>query len=180
VNDTITLHGVSVELNSDLGREFTENCVRAGEGLISDRELSELYELTPADFQDISKDTALIRALRTVRDQRVRSGRAAREAAAKHFVRAPNILSTIMDSEQANPKHKIESIRELRQIAIPENQNSQPDNGRFIIQINLGSDTEIYNKSIAVTPDDIPPDARPKLTEQPKLTIISDDGFENG
>jgi hypothetical protein len=175
MNNTIILHGVSVELNSDLGREFTENCVRAGEGLITDRELSEIYELTPADFQAISKDSALIRAIRTIRDQRVRSGRAAREAAAKHFVRAPNILSTIMDSESSNDRHKIEAIRELRQTAIPENQNSQPDNGRFIIQINLGADVEIYNKSIAVNANDEPP----KLPERPKLTTISNEGFDD-
>jgi hypothetical protein len=140
--------------------------------------LAELYELTPADFQAISKDTALIRAIRTVRDQRVRSGQAAREAAAKHWVRAPNILSTIMDSEQANPKHKIEAIRELRQTAIPENQNSQPDTGRFIIQINLGGDVEIYNKSIAVDPNDIAPDERPKLPERPKLVVLNEGSDE--
>jgi hypothetical protein len=175
--DTITLHGALVELNSDLGREFTENCVRAGEGLIDDRELAELYELTPANFQVISKDTALIRAIRTVRDRRVRTGQAAREAAAKHFVKAPGILDRIMTDESSNDRHKIEAIRELRRTAIPENQNSQPDNGRFIIQINMGADVELYNKSIAINPDDTP-DEQPKLPERPKLVVLNEGSDE--
>jgi hypothetical protein len=157
MNDTIILHGAPVELTSDLGHEFTENCVRAGEGLIDDRELAEIYELSPADFQAISKDAALIRAIRTVRDRRVRTGQAAREAAAKHFVKAPGILDRIMSTESSNDRHKIEAIRELRQTAIPENQNTQLQGDRFIIQINLGGETEVYNKSIAIDPHDCTP-----------------------
>ena len=197
MNDTITLHGVSVELNSDLGREFTENCVRAGEGLITDRELSEIYELSPADFQAVSKDTALIRAIRTVRDQRVRTGQAAREAAAKHFVKAPGILDRIMTNESSNDRHKIEAVRELRQVALPENQNNPAvQSDRFIIRIDLtaGGDSEdvlTFNKSIAVNPDDTAPDERPKIVhalEQPekkkrgrprKLTAVPNNEADN-
>ena len=106
----------------------------------------------------------------------MRTGVAAREAASKHFVRAPNVLATIMDNEQSNPRHKIEAIRELRQTAIPESPNSPSQSDRFIIQINLGADVEIYNKPIAVGVDD--PDAQSKLTAQPKLTVISNEGCD--
>ena len=172
----IVLGGVSVELSSDIGRQFVVDCTRAGEGLISDRELAEIYEISPADWQNIAKDAALGRAIRAERDRRVRTGTAAREAASKHFVRAPNVLATIMDNEQSNPRHKIEAIRELRQTAIPESPNSPSQSDRFIIQINLGADVEIYNKPIAVGVDD--PDAQSKLTAQPKLTVISNEGCD--
>jgi hypothetical protein len=181
MNDTITLHGAPVELNSDIGRQFVIDCVRAAEGLITDKELAEIYEISPADWGNIAKDVALGRAIRAERDRRVRTGIAAREAASKHFVKAPTILDKIMSDEQSNARHRIEAIRELRQTAIPENQNTQPQSDRFIIQINLGADVEVYNKSIAINANDVPPDEQPKLTatKQPKLTIISNDGFES-
>ena len=92
----IVLGGVSVELTSDIGRQFVVDCTRAGEGLISDRELAEIYEISPADWQNIAKDAALGRAIRAERDRRVRNGTAAREAASKHFVKAPGVLDRIM------------------------------------------------------------------------------------
>src|SRR5512132_625639 len=103
---TVILSGVEVELSSGIGRQFVVDCTRAGEGLISDRELAEIYEISPADWQNIAKDAALGRAIRAERDRRVRTGIAAREIASKHFVRAPNVLATIMDNEQSNPRHK--------------------------------------------------------------------------
>ena len=69
---------------------------------------------------------------------------------AKHFVKAPGVLDRIMSDDQANARHRIEAIRELRQTAIPESPNSPSQSDRFIIQINLGADVEIYNKPIAV------------------------------
>jgi hypothetical protein len=181
MSDIITLHGAPVELNSDVARQFVVDCTRAGEGLITDKELAEIYEISPADWQNIAKDAALGRAIRAERDRRVRTGIAAREAASKHFVRAPNILGAIMDNEQSNARHRIEAIRELRQTATPENQNSPAQSERFVIQINLGSDVEVYNKSIAVNPDDVAPDAQPKLTApgRPKLVVLSNDGSDN-
>ena len=85
----IVLGGVSVELTSDIGRQFVVDCTRAGEGLISDRELAEIYEISPADWQNIAKDAALGRAIRAERDRRVRNGTAAREAASQAFCQSP-------------------------------------------------------------------------------------------
>ena len=176
MSDTVILRGVAVELDSDVGRQFAVDCVRAAEGLISDKELVEIYEISPADWQNIAKDTALARAIRAERDRRVLNGTAAREAASRHFVKAPTILDKIMTDEQANARHRIEAIRELRQTAIPENQNAPSQSDRFIITINLGADcVETYNKSITINPND--PDEQPKLAtpERPKLAVISND-----
>ena len=179
MSGSIILGDVPIELSSDLGRQLVVDCTRAAEGLVTDRELIEKYEISPADWGNIAKDTALIRAIQAERNRRVHNGTAARESAAKHFVRAPNILGTIMDSEGANPRHKIEAIRELRATAVPDNQTNQPDNGRFHIVINLGSDVEIYNKSIAVDPNDVPPDAQPKLPRRPKLMVLANPEFDD-
>ena len=92
MSESITLRGTQVELNSNVGRQFVVDCTRAAEGLITDKELVEIYEISPADWQNIAKDAALGRAIRAERDRRVLNGTAAREAASRHFVRAPNIL----------------------------------------------------------------------------------------
>jgi hypothetical protein len=181
MSGSIVLGGVSIELNSDVGRQFVIDCTRAAEGLVTDKELVEKYEISPADWGNIAKDTAVIRAIQAERNRRVHNGTAAREAAARHFVKAPTILDKIMSDEQANARHRIEAIRELRQTATPENQNSPAQSERFIIQINLGADVEVYNKSIAINPDDVAPDAQPTLTApgRPKLVVLSNDGSDN-
>jgi hypothetical protein len=172
MSDTVVLRGIPTDLDSAIGHVFVIDCTRAAEGLISDKELAEIYEISPADWQNIAKDAALAHAIRAERDRRVRSGTAAREAAAKHFVKAPTILDKIMTDEQANARHRIEAIRELRQTAIPENQNAPSQSDRFIITINLGADcVETYNKSIAINPND--PEEQPKSAapERPKLLV---------
>jgi hypothetical protein len=178
-DDSVVLGGVSVELSSDAGRAFVVDCVRCAESLLTDKELAEIYEISPADWQDIAKNAALGRAIRTERDRRVRTGVAAQEAASRHFVKAPTILERIMNDEGMNARHRVDAIREMRSIAAPEKQNNQPDNGRFIIQINIGDESKVYNKSIAVDPNDTPPDEPPKLPKRPKLTLSADKGFES-
>ena len=149
----VTLHGVPFSLASSRGREFVCDCTRAAESLLSDQELRDKYELSDCDWQTITSNTALIRAIQAERRRRV-TGLCAREAAAQHFVKAPKILDQIMTDEQANPRHKIEAIRELRATAAGA---AGPDgtidtSEKFIIRIDLGgADTEIFEKVITPT-----------------------------
>jgi hypothetical protein len=120
-----------------VGHQFVVDCTRAGEGLLTDKELQEKYELSPVDWGNITKD-ALGRAIGAERDRRVLNGAAAREAAAKHFVKAPGILDEIMTNEYSNARHKTEAIRELRQTAAGDNTDRPAESDRFIIHIELG------------------------------------------
>ena len=152
MGDVVTLRSTPIDLNSDIGHRFIVDCVRAGEGLLTDKELAEIYELSPTDWQSITKDVALAHAIRAERDRRVRNGTAAREAAAKHFVKAPGILDQIMTDANSNPRHKIEAIKELRQTAIiGDNADRPADTEKFIIRIDLsagGGPIETYEKTI--------------------------------
>ena len=47
-----------IDISTGAGRAFVVDATRAGEGLITDRELQEKYELSPADWQNITKDAA--------------------------------------------------------------------------------------------------------------------------
>ena len=117
MGDVIALSKSPIDLNSDVGHAFVVDCTRAGEGLLSDKELQEKYELSPADWQNITKDMALGRAIRAERERRMLNGVAAREAACRHFVKAPGILDSIMSSENASPRHRIEAAKEIRAVA---------------------------------------------------------------
>jgi hypothetical protein len=159
MGDVVDLQGRNfpIDLNTDVGHQWVADCCRAGEGLITDRELAEKYELSPADWQAIRKDRALERAVRLERERRVRTGQAVKEAAAKHLIKGPGILDGIMSGENSHPKHKIEAYKELRNTAAVGADAEGRSGERFVITINLGTDSETYNKSITVDPNDTDP-----------------------
>jgi hypothetical protein len=153
-DDLINLLGVPTSLASSRGREFVCDCTRAAENLLSDQDLRDKYQLSDWDWQTITGNTALIRAIQAERRRRVNTGLCAREAAAQHFVKAPKILHDLMTNEQANPRHKIEAIRELRATATGAAgaEHTIDTSEKFIIRIDLGgADTEIFEKVITPT-----------------------------
>lgn len=149
MDDVIVLRSIPTNLTSTAGRQFVVDCVRAAEGLITDSDLQSKYELSPVDWTDITKSTALIRAIQAERERRVRNGDAARESAAKIFANAPTVLGDILNDTSASPRHRIESARELRVTATGPSAESTADAGeKFVITINLGADhVEHYEKS---------------------------------
>jgi hypothetical protein len=151
MGDVIVLRSIPTNLTSAAGHQFVVDCVRAAEGLISDNDLRDKYELSPDDWKDITENTALIRAIQAERERRVRNGAAAREAAAQHFIKAPAVLDSIMCDSSASPRHRIESARELRQTALGSSgdESTADASEKFVITINLGADhVEHYEKTI--------------------------------
>ena len=130
-----------IDIHSDVGRAFIIDATRAGEGVISDQELQERYELSTVDLKNIAADKAVGRAIRDERERRVRTGIAAKELAAKFFVKSPEILDGIQSDAQSNARHKIDAIRELRATANGGDGEGPTSQGeKFSIIINLGSD----------------------------------------
>src|SRR5262245_50560901 len=150
MGDVINLRSIPIDLNSDVGHAFVVDATRAAEGLITDAELSEKYELSAADWQSIRKDKALGHAIRAERERRIRSGTAVREAAAKHLVKGVGIVDQIMTAADTHPKHKLDAFKELRSTASIGDGAEGRSGDRILIQINLGADTETYNKSIEI------------------------------
>jgi len=153
-DDSVVLNGKPIALSSNEGRRFVVDCTRAGEKLVSDSELQQIYEITPENWAQLEKNTALIKAIRDERKRRVRSGQAAREAACEHYVKAPTVLDKIMSDERASPRHRIEAAKEIRQVAIGgDSTESHVDAAeKFVITINLGADEQL---KIEVPPEDI-------------------------
>src|SRR6476660_7525247 len=101
MGDVVKLHSGPIDLTSDEGYRFVIDCTRAGEGLISDKELQEKYELSTADLRRIAKNPAIGKAIRAERERRMLNGRAARELAAKAFVKGPAVLEQIMTGAES-------------------------------------------------------------------------------
>ena len=137
--DIVQLHS-PIDLASDTGHAFIIDATRAAEGVKSDKDLAAKYELSAADLRTIAKEPAVGKAIRAERERRMLNGRAARELAAKAFVRAPAVLDGIMSGADSHPKHKIDAIRELRATATGGGDEQQRAGEKFSIVINLGKD----------------------------------------
>jgi hypothetical protein len=172
-NDIVVLHGTPTKLDGDVGRKFVIDATRAAEGLLTDDDLREKYELTAKNLKEMVKNTALVKAIRDERERRMRNGTAARESTSRHFVRAPNVMGAIMDDQSANPRHRIEAAREIRATATGGADEKTPDTEKFIITFHLGADTERIEKTISVKPSppanqDIEPEQRLPITDESK------------
>ena len=142
-NAAIILRGVSIPLASDIGGAFISDCARNKERLVSDSRICERYGITPAAFAEIGANPAVRLAVSAEHDRRLLNGDAAREAAAKLFAEAPEVLGTILHNEQASPRHRIEAARELRTTANAGAEKGGDTADRVVVHINLGGDQKL-------------------------------------
>jgi len=151
--DAITLRGVRVPLNSDVGSVFTQDCARNRERIFSDAQIREKYEISSdADWNEIIKNKPLRLAINSECERRMLNGDASREAAAKQFTKAPEVLGKILENEQNSPRHRIEAAKELRATAHTGAEKTGPDADRVIITINLGGDEKLVVDSGPLPP----------------------------
>jgi hypothetical protein len=151
----VILRGISIPLASDIGGAFISDASRNKERLLSDQRIIEKYGISMDAWTEIAKNPAFRLAVAAEFERRIQNGDAAREAAAKLFAEAPEILGKILRSEQASPKHRIDAARELRATAQPGAERTDDTGGRFLISINLGNDKILIDKPIApLTPEE--------------------------
>jgi len=141
-DDAVTLRGVRVPLNSDVGCAFVADCARNRERLFSDAQLQEKYEIDPNDWDSIVKNKPLRLAISRECERRMLNNDAAREAAAKQFTKAPAALGKILENEQNSPKHRIDAARELRATAHSGDEKTGDTADRVVISINFGNAPE--------------------------------------
>jgi hypothetical protein len=150
-DETVILRGISIPLSSDVGGAFITDCSRNRERLVSDNQICEKYGLSLNAWAEIAQNKAVRHAVNAEHERRIRNGDAAKEAAAKLFAEAPEVLGSILHNEHASPRHRIEAARELRATANTgaERTGNTSDSDRFIITIDLGGDEKLkFNKRI--------------------------------
>jgi hypothetical protein len=146
----VTLRGVQVPLESDVGREFVLACARNWETLLTDADLCERFGLTLEQWQASGTNKALVRAVQLEHERRVRRGLVAQELAAKEFTKAPRILGSIMEDAGANSRHRIDAAQALRQASLGTDSENKAQGQVFTINLNFG--TNKITKEITLTP----------------------------
>ena len=149
-NATVILRGISIPLASDVGGAFISDCSRNRERLFSDQRLCEKYGLTMNAWAEIAQNNAVRLAIDAEHERRLHNGDAAREAAAKLFAEAPEVLGKILHSESASPRHRIEAAKELRATANTGAEKASDAADRVVIHIGLGGDQKlVFDKQVA-------------------------------
>jgi hypothetical protein len=138
----VTLRGIQVSLTSDVGSAFVSDLARNKERLFSDARVIEKYDIQPADWTQITQSKTVRLLVNAEHERRMLNGDAAREAAAKQFTKAPEILGEILEDQKASPRHRVDAARELRATARFDDKKDTADVERFTITINLGNAPE--------------------------------------
>jgi hypothetical protein len=140
--ETVTLRGVAVPLNSDIGNAFIVDLSRNKERLFSDQQIGEKYDITSSDWTAITQNKALRLLVNAEHERRMLNGTAAQEAAAKIFTESPEVMGSILRDARASPRHRIEASKELRATAHSGDEKLGADTERVIVTINLGNAPE--------------------------------------
>ena len=138
-------------------REFVVACARYAEGLLSEETIKEKWRFNAETWERLGSDDALVEAIEAEKAKRMRDGTTARERAQVLFAETPTVLGSILHDDDASARHRIESARELRQIAANGPEAAPARLGRFQITINLGADVLHFDKSIAIDANDVDP-----------------------
>lgn len=140
-DNTIILNGVATKIDSDLGRKFVVDACRAGESILSDESLCELYGLNPKNLEKLTENKTLIAAVRSEARRRISSGARTKEAATQRLTKAPAILDSLMSSDKIPVRGRVDSIRELRAISAGTGDESPAEAASlFQITFNLNTD----------------------------------------
>jgi len=156
MGDVVSLHGPQIDLASDLGRELIVDLSRFYEELLSEAAIRKKYRFDDKTWEQLGSDDKLVEMVEDEKIRRIRDGSAKREKAQQLVVKAPGVLGDIMNDPNANPRHRIDSAKALDDFAAngPE---AAAAGTRFVIQINMGANSETFSKSIKVDPLDEDP-----------------------
>jgi hypothetical protein len=139
----VILRGISVPLDSDVGKEFIIACSRNWEELLTDIDLCERFGLTSEQWQASVTNKPLVRAVQLEHERRVRRGLVAQELAAREFTKAPRILGSIMEDATNNPRHRIDACNSLRQASIDPASEAKAQTPTFTIHLDFGGGNKI-------------------------------------
>lgn len=139
----LRLHGNQVELDSELGHAFVEDCARSIEGLMTEVTLRLKWGISDTAWLELSTSQTLEELVRLKLEGRIANGDAAQEAANRHFAKAPDVLGAILSDESISPRHRIDAARELRAVTAASHRDQSANNETVTININLGGDENL-------------------------------------
>jgi hypothetical protein len=139
--------------------EFVADCCRYSENIMSEAAVKKKWRFADAQWERLGSDDKLIEAIEAEKVRRVRSGQQKRERAQVLVVKAPDVLSDILNDAGQSARHRIDSAKTLNDFASNGPAPAAGQSDRFIISIVLSADgiphTEHFNKSIKPDAHDI-------------------------
>jgi hypothetical protein len=134
---------------------FVSDACRYLENLLTEAAMRRKYPfLSEQDWQKLGDSELLLAAVELERRKRIRDGSGKREAAQAHIVRAPDVLASLMDNTELNPRYRVDSIKALDTLAGGSSENA-PTAERYQIIINLDADTRLrVDKDRGIIPND--------------------------
>src|SRR5262245_25384056 len=154
MGDIVDLRGQPIPPHGDIGNDLTVALARFSEGLLTKDDVKRQFGFNDEVWEKLGSDEKFIAAVREESLRRMRDGSTKREKAQQAVMKAPDVLSGIMLDTNASPKHRIDSAKVLDTFAA-NGPGVAPASERFVITINIGSDTLKFDKSIAVDANDV-------------------------
>jgi hypothetical protein len=155
---------------------FVQDMARFSEGITDEAAIRKKYRLTNDVWEALGNDDDLVRAITDEKTRRVRDGSFKREKSQQLVVRAPDVLSKIMDDDSQSARHRIDSCKVLNDLAANGPENTAPMADRFQIIIRLDADTTLqFDKGRTVDPNDHDPH-HPDDRVFPAIAVKKEDG----
>jgi hypothetical protein len=155
-------------LDTEEGRALVRDLCRYQEKILTEKQVKRTWKFDEATWNALggADGDEVVRAVEAETIRRVRDGSAKREKSQLLVTKAPDVLGGIMMDDSANPRHRIDSAKELNAFASngPAEAAAQD---RFIITINLGTDAdgkpviEHFDKPLAAI--DVSPNTREEI-----------------
>jgi hypothetical protein len=175
MGEVIDLAGQLAQLEDN--QEFVADLCRFSEEILTEKQVRKKYRLAESTWSLLGENDGLVEKIEAEKIRRIRDGSSKRERAQLLVVKAPDVLGGIMNSTEANDRHRIDACKTLNDFAA-NGPAGIPAADRFQIVINLGADldgrpiVEKYDRSITVDVNDIDPH-HPEDTPQVPFPVIA-------
>jgi len=134
---SVVLRGVEIDLTSDIGVGFVDDCCRFIENVISEAQIKAKYKLSDADWERLAENEPLQQSVARRKERRIFTGDAAREKAQYLFLATPDVLGNILNDTMTPARSRIDAAKELRQVALGGPEATPATSEKFIIRIDL-------------------------------------------
>ena len=135
-------------------QELIEDLCRYSEGVLTEKQVRQRWHLANDEvWTSLGTDESFVERVELERVRRIRNGAFKRERAQQLITKGPDVLDKILSDERSNPRHKIDAVKALDDLAGFAPQRPAAETDRVIIHIDMGAD--LRAKGLESNPADV-------------------------
>src|SRR5215813_11946611 len=135
-------------------QELIEDLCRYSEGILTEKQVRQRWHLANDEvWTSLGTDESFVERVELERVRRIRNGAFKRERAQQLITKGPDVLDKILSDERSNPRHKIDAVKALDDLAGFAPQRPAAETDRVIIHIDMGAD--LRAKGLESNPADV-------------------------